>query len=212
MAAGLAAFYRKIRVAHVEAGLRTNDKYSPFPEEINRRLVGALADLHFAPTELAVRNLRKEGVPAGKILRTGNTVTDALLWAAKKIRRSPPPRPAGIPPPAKGRKLVLVTGHRRENFGGGLEQICRALKTAAAACPELDFVYPVHLNPNVKAPVHRLLGGQPRICLVPPVSYPEMVALLRRAWLVVTDSGGIQEEAPTFGVPVLVTRDTTERP
>ncbi len=212
LAAGLAAFYRKIRVAHVEAGLRTNDKLSPFPEEINRRLVGALADLHFAPTDQAVRNLRKEGVPARNIVRTGNTVTDALLWAARKIRRSPPPLPAGIPPPAKGRRLVLVTGHRRENFGGGLEEICRALKAAAAACPDLDFVYPVHLNPNVKAPVHRLLGGHPRIFLVPPVSYPEMVALLRRAWLVVTDSGGIQEEAPTFGVPVLVTRDTTERP
>ena len=212
MAAGLAAFYRKIRLAHVEAGLRTNDKLSPFPEEINRRLVGVLADLHFAPTDQAVRNLRKEGVPAGKIVRTGNTVTDALLWAARKIRRAPPPLPAGIPPPAKGRRLVLVTGHRRENFGGGLEEICRALKAAAAACPDLDFVYPVHLNPHVKTPVHRLLGGQPRIFLVPPVGYPEMVALLRRAWLVVTDSGGIQEEAPTFGVPVLVTRDTTERP
>lgn len=212
MAAGLAAFYRKIRLAHVEAGLRTNDKLSPFPEEINRRLVGALADLHFAPTDQAVRNLRKEGVPAGAIVRTGNTVTDALLWAARKNRRLPPPLPAGIPPPAKGRRLVLVTGHRRENFGGGLAEICRALKAAAAACPELDFVYPVHLNPHVKAPVHRLLAGHPRIFLVPPVSYPEMVALLRRAWLVVTDSGGIQEEAPTFGVPVLVTRDATERP
>ena len=212
MAAGLAAYYRQIRLAHVEAGLRTNDKYSPFPEEINRRLVGALADLHFAPTEQAVRNLRKEGIPASKILRTGNTVTDALLWAARKIRRNPPPRVPGIPPPAKGRKLVLVTGHRRENFGGGLEQICLALKAAAEARPELDFVYPVHLNPNVKAPVNRLLGGHPRIFLVPPVDYPVMVALLKRAWLVVTDSGGIQEEAPTFGVPVLVTRDTTERP
>ena len=212
MAAGLAAFYRKIRVAHVEAGLRTNDKYSPFPEEINRRLVGALADLHFAPTDLAVRNLRKEGIPAERILRTGNTVTDALLWAARKIRRKPPRMPVGIPPPVNGRKLVLVTGHRRENFGGGLEQICQALKAAAAARPELDFVYPVHLNPNVKKPVHRLLGGHPRISLVPPVDYPALVALLRRAWLVVTDSGGIQEEAPTFGVPVLVTRNTTERP
>ncbi len=212
MAAGLAAFYRKIRVAHVEAGLRTNDKYSPFPEEINRRLVGVLADLHFAPTDLAVRNLRKEGVPAGRILWTGNTVTDALLWAARKIRAVRPPLLAGIPPSARGRKLVLVTGHRRENFGGGLEQICRALKAAAEACPELDFVYPVHLNPNVKAPVHRLLGEHPRIFLVPPVDYPVMVDLLKRAWLVVTDSGGIQEEAPTFGVPVLVTRATTERP
>ena len=212
MAAGLAAYYRQIRLAHVEAGLRTNDKYSPFPEEINRRLVGALADLHFAPTSAAARNLRREGVPLRSIVRTGNTVTDALLWAAGKIRKHPPKMPAGIPPPAKGRKLVLVTGHRRENFGGGLEQICRALKAAAKACPELDFVYPVHLNPNVKAPVHRLLDGHPSIFLVPPVDYPTMVALLKRAWLAVTDSGGIQEEAPTFGVPVLVTRDSTERP
>ena len=212
MAAGLAAYYRQIRLAHVEAGLRTNDKYSPFPEEINRRLVGALADLHFAPTFAAARNLRREGVPLRSIVQTGNTVTDALLWAAGKIRKHPPPMPAGIPPSAKGRKLVLVTGHRRENFGGGLEQICLALKAAADACPELDFVYPVHLNPNVKVPVNRLLGGHPRIFLVPPVDYPVMVALLKRAWLAVTDSGGIQEEAPTFGVPVLVTRDTTERP
>ena len=212
MAAGLAAYYRQIRVAHVEAGLRTNDKYSPFPEEINRRLVGALADLHFAPTSAAARNLRREGVPLRSIVQTGNTVTDALLWAAGTIRKHPPTMPAGIPPLAKGRKLVLVTGHRRENFGGGLEQICLALKAAAEARPELDFVYPVHLNPNVKAPVNRLLGGHPRIFLVPPVDYPVMVALLKRAWLVVTDSGGIQEEAPTFGVPVLVTRDTTERP
>ena len=212
MAAGLAAYYLKIRVAHVEAGLRTHNRFSPFPEEINRRLVGVLADLHFAPTDLAVRNLRKEGISSSSIVQTGNTVTDALLWAAGMIRKHPPKLPAGIPPPAKGRKLVLVTGHRRENFGGGLEQICRALKAAAAARPELDFVYPVHLNPNVKAPVNRLLGGHPQIFLTDPVDYPVLVALLKRAWLVVTDSGGIQEEAPTFGVPVLVTRDTTERP
>ena len=212
MAAGLAAYYRKIRVAHVEAGLRTHNRFSPFPEEINRRLVGVLADLHFAPTDLAVRNLRKEGISPSSIVRTGNTVTDALLWAAGMIRKHPPQLPAGIPPAKKGRKLVLVTGHRRENFGGGLEQICRALKAAAEACPELDFVYPVHLNPNVKAPVNRLLGGHPQIFLTAPVDYPVLVALLKRAWLVVTDSGGIQEEAPTFGVPVLVTRDTTERP
>ena len=212
MASGLAAYYRRIRIAHVEAGLRTNNKFSPFPEEINRRLIGVLADLHFAPTPGAARNLLREGVSREVVLQTGNTVTDALLWAARKIRREPPAMPAGIPPPAKGRKLVVVTGHRRENFGGGLEQICRALKAAADARPELDFVYPVHLNPNVKAPVNRLLGGHPRIFLTAPVEYPVMVALLRRAWLVVTDSGGIQEEAPTFGVPVLVTRDTTERP
>lgn len=212
MAAGLAAYYRQIRLAHVEAGLRTRNKYSPFPEEINRRLVGVLADLHFAPTDLAVRNLRKEGISPSSIVQTGNTVTDALLWAAGMIRKHPPKLPAGIPPAKKGRKLVLVTGHRRENFGDGLDQICLALKAAADARPELDFVYPVHLNPNVRTPVHRLLGGHPRIFLVPPVEYPVLVALLKRTWLVVTDSGGIQEEAPTFGVPVLVTRDTTERP
>ena len=212
MAAALAAYYRQIPVAHVEAGLRTDDKYSPFPEEINRRVISVLADRHFAPTLMAVRNLRREGIPPGRIVETGNTVTDALLWAAAKNRKHPPPLPAGIPAAQKGRKLVLVTGHRRENFGGGLEQICGALKAAADALPELDFVYPVHLNPNVKAPVNRLLGGHPRIFLVPPVDYPVLVALLKRAWLVVTDSGGIQEEAPTFGVPVLVTRNTTERP
>ena len=212
MAAGLASYYRQIRLAHVEAGLRTRNKYSPFPEEINRRLVGALADLHFAPTTDAARNLRREGVPADTIVWTGNTITDAVLWAAGKIRKDPPPMPVGIPLPAKSRKLVLVTGHRRESFGDGLDQICLALKAAADARPELDFVYPVHLNPNVRTPVHRLLGGHPRIFLVPPVEYPVLVALLKRAWLVVTDSGGIQEEAPTFGVPVLVTRDTTERP
>lgn len=212
MAAALAAFYRRIRVAHVEAGLRTADKYSPFPEEINRRLIGPLADIHFAPTAGAVRNLRREGVAADAIVQTGNTVTDALLWAARRIRRHPPTLPPGIPPARRGRRLVLVTGHRRENFGGGLEQICRALSAAADARPELDFVYPVHLNPNVKKPVHRLLGGHSQIFLIPPIEYPAMVALLKRAWLVVTDSGGIQEEAPTFGVPVLVTRNTTERP
>ena len=212
MAAALAAYYRQIPVAHVEAGLRTDDKYSPFPEEINRRVISVLADRHFAPTLMAVRNLRREGIPPGRIVETGNTVTDALLWAAAKNRKHPPQLPAGIPATQKGRKLVLVTGHRRENFGGGLEQICGALKAAADALPELDFVYPVHLNPNVKAPVNRLLGGHPRIFLVPPVDYPVLVALLKRAWLVVTDSGGIQEEAPTFGVPVLVTRNTTERP
>ena len=212
LAAALAAYYRKIPVAHVEAGLRTDSKYSPFPEEINRRMISVLADLHFAPTALAVRRLRREGIPARAVLKTGNTVTDALLWAARKIRRTPPRLPAGIPAPVRGRKLVLVTGHRRENFGAGLEQICRALKAAAAALPQMDFVYPVHLNPNVKGPVHRLLGGCPNIHLAAPVEYPVLVSLLRRAWLVVTDSGGIQEEAPTFGVPVLVTRDTTERP
>ena len=212
MATSLAAYYRQIRVAHVEAGLRTCNKYSPFPEEINRRLIGVLADLHFAPTATAVRHLRREGVAKSAIFLTGNTVVDALFWAVRQIRRHPPAVPAGIPAAQSGRKLVLVTGHRRENFGGGMERICLALKAAAEVRPELDFVYPVHLNPNVRVPVHRLMGECPNIHLIPPVEYPVLVSLLRRAWLVVTDSGGIQEEAPAFGVPVLVTRDTTERP
>ena len=212
MAAGLAAYYRRVRVAHVEAGLRTGNKYSPFPEEINRRMIGSLADLHFAPTAQAVRNLRREGIGPGSIVLTGNTVVDALKYTAGRIRKNPPRLPEGLAEAKAGRRLVLVTGHRRENFGGGLEQICEALREAADACPEMDFAYPVHLNPNVRGPVGRLLGGHPRIHLIEPVDYPTMVALLRRAWLVVTDSGGIQEEAPTFGVPVLVTRKTTERP
>jgi UDP-N-acetylglucosamine 2-epimerase (non-hydrolysing) len=211
MTGALAAFYRQIPVAHVEAGLRTGNKYSPFPEEINRRVIGALADVHFTPTDLATRNLRREGISADTIVQTGNTVVDALIWMARKrtlIRRALQDLP-GLP---AADKLVLVTGHRRENFGGGLEQVCQALRELADARPDMGFVYPVHLNPNVKAVVEARLKGHPRIALVPPVSYPAMVGLLQRAWLVVTDSGGIQEEAPTFGVPVLVTRNTTERP
>lgn len=212
MAAALAAYYRGIRVAHVEAGLRTDNKYSPFPEEINRRMAGVLADAHFAPTARAVRNLRKEGVPADRICLSGNTVVDALNWAVRIVRKNPGARPSDIPAIAKGRRLILVTGHRRENFGKGMEQMCLALRDIAEALPDCELVYPVHLNPNVYEPVNRLLGGHPRIHLAKPVDYPVMVGLLKSAWLVLTDSGGIQEEAPTFGVPCLVMRETTERP
>ena len=212
MAAALAAYYRGIRVAHVEAGLRTGNKYSPFPEEINRRMAGVLADAHFAPTPLAVRNLRKEGVSADRICLSGNTVVDALNWAVRIVRKDPPRRPGDIPALRKGGRLILVTGHRRENFGKGMEQMCLALRDVAEALPDAELVYPVHLNPNVRGPVNRLLGGHPRIHLAKPVDYPVMVGLLKSAWLVLTDSGGIQEEAPTFGVPCLVMRDTTERP
>ena len=212
MAAALAAYYRGIRVAHVEAGLRTDNKHSPFPEELNRRMAGVLADAHFAPTARAVRNLRREGVKPDCICLSGNPVVDALNWTARFVRKRPLPWPADVPAPGKGRRLILVTGHRRENFGEGLEQICRALRDVADALPDGELIYPVHLNPNVRGPVTRLLGGHPRIHLAEPVDYPVMVALLKRAWLVLTDSGGIQEEAPTFCVPCLVMRDTTERP
>lgn len=212
MAAALAAYYRGIRVAHVEAGLRTHNKYAPFPEEINRRVAGVLADAHFAPTAHAVRNLRREGVPAACICLSGNTVVDALQWAVRIVKRNPPAWPGDIPVLRKDRRLILVTGHRRENFGEGLEQICLALREIAEALPDCDVVYPVHLNPNVRGPVNRLLGGHPRIHLAQPVDYPVMVALLKRAWLVLTDSGGIQEEAPSLGLPCLVMRDATERP
>ncbi len=212
MTAALAGFYQRIPVAHVEAGLRTDDKDSPFPEEINRRLAAVLADAHFAPTERARRSLRREGIPADRICLSGNTVVDALQWAMRRVRKSPPVWPADIPALARGRRLILVTGHRRENFGEAMEQICLALRDLADRLPDCDLVYPVHLNPHVREPVKRYLGGHPRIHLADPVPYPVMVALLKRAWLVLTDSGGIQEEAPTFGVPCLVLRGTTERP
>lgn len=212
MTAALSAYYQKIPVAHVEAGLRTGHKFSPFPEELNRRMAGVLADAHFAPTSRAVRNLRKEGVMSKEICLSGNTVVDALKIAARLVRQHPPKMPKDLSALKKGRRLILVTGHRRENFGEGMEQMCHALNDIAERLPDCELVYPVHLNPNVRKPVRRLLAGQDRIHLIEPVDYPVLVSLLKRAWLVLTDSGGIQEEAPTFGVPCLVMRDTTERP
>src|SRR5437016_9179826 len=219
-AAALAAFYARSRVAHVEAGLRTGDKWQPFPEEVNRRVVSAIADLHFAPTTRARDQLLREGIPTERILVTGNPVVDAVRWAAGR-----PPGAAtvalfeqlGLAGDAtdgtRGPRLVLVTAHRRENFGAPLEQICAALREIAERYGDrVRIIYPVHLNRNIHEPVHRLLGHVPNITLTQPVDYLTLVHLLRRATVVLTDSGGIQEEAPTFGVPVLVLRDVTERP
>src|SRR6185295_8134194 len=218
LAACLACFYRRIDVGHVEAGLRTYDRWSPFPEEINRTLATRLATLHFAPTELARDQLLREGVPAAQVSVTGNTVIDALQ--AEVARQQEPAVRAAIaaqlvaelgafPLP---RPSVLITGHRRENFGRGFEQICSALAQLARRFGDHDFIYPVHLNPNVQAPVQALLGQIANIRLIAPQPYSEFVALMQHCRLVLTDSGGIQEEAPSLGKPVLVMRNTTERP
>ena len=208
----LAAYYHRVKVGHVEAGLRTGDKYAPFPEEINRRLVTQLADYHFAPTDHARATLLAEGVAADAVFVTGNTVIDALLWMRERVRQSPPALPDGLAGAIAGRQLILVTGHRRESFGQGFEDICTAIHDVAESCAEAVFVYPVHLNPNVREPVNRILRGHPRIHLLEPVAYPVFVWLMDRAEIVLTDSGGVQEEAPSLGKPVLVMRETTERP
>ena len=201
----LSAFYRRVPVAHVEAGLRTGRLDAPFPEELNRSLVARMASLHFAPTAEARANLAREGIPARAIQVTGNTGIDSLLWAV----RQPIPRRARWMP-TRGRRLVLVTAHRRESFGAPLRAICAALLQLAEDS-SLEIVYPVHPNPSVLGPVRNLLGGRPRVHLPPPLPYLEFVHLMKRAALVVTDSGGVQEEAPRLGRPVLVVRDTTER-
>ncbi len=213
-AAALAAFYRRVDVAHVEAGLRTGDKSRPFPEEINRRLTSALTDWHFAPTPWARDNLVAEGIRADRVFVTGNTGIDALLAVVGKIESGAlrAPLPAEVESQLTQRRLILVTGHRRESFGGGFERICHALRQIVEAHQDVLVVYPVHLNPNVQEPVHRLLDGLPRLLLVPPLDYITFVCLMRRADIILTDSGGIQEEAPSLGKPVLVMRETTERP
>jgi len=213
-AAGLAAYYARIPVGHVEAGLRTGNIYAPWPEEMNRRLTGSLAQLHFAPTQTAKANLLREGVDAATIHVTGNTVIDALLAMHGRIRNDAQLR-AGLDAHFDfldpSRRIVLVTGHRRENFGDGFEQICHALRDLAAR-DDVEVVYPVHLNPNVREPVERLLSGHPRIHLIAPQEYVPFVYLMGRSTLILTDSGGVQEEAPSLGKPVLVMRETTERP
>jgi UDP-N-acetylglucosamine 2-epimerase len=208
MAAALAAFYAGAPVGHVEAGLRTGRLDQPFPEEMNRRLVGQLATWHYAPTAQAAENLRREGVAPAQILVTGNTVVDALQTIAAQPLPLPPPLDDAA---LAGRRLVLVTGHRRESFGAGLAGLCAALRALADRYPDVLVVYPVHLNPAVDGPVRAALGGHPRVRLTPPLDYLGFLALLRRAHLAITDSGGVQEEAPSFGVPVLVTRTATER-
>jgi UDP-N-acetylglucosamine 2-epimerase (non-hydrolysing) len=212
-AASLAAFYARARVGHVEAGLRTYDKWQPFPEEVNRRVAGVIADLHFAPTDWARRNLLREGVPGASILVTGNPVIDALQWVAAQPFDA---GASGVGPSAfehGNAKVILITAHRRENLGRPLEGICLALRDLARRyAGELHIVYPVHLNPNVWEPVHRLLGGVAHVTLTPPLDYLPLVQLMKRSYLVLTDSGGIQEEAPGLGKPVLVLREVTERP
>ncbi len=209
MGAALAAFYRRIPVGHVEAGLRTCDKYQPFPEEINRRIADAVADAYFAPTATSKQNLLNENLPAGKIFVTGNTVIDALLAVVQKPFAWNQSAVRSIP---AGACVILVTAHRRENFGPGIENICRALAEIAARNPEVFIVYPVHLNPNIQAPVRRILGICRNILLTEPLDYSTLAHLMQRAELVITDSGGIQEEAPSLGKPVLVLRQVTERP
>ncbi|MBN2085582.1 MAG: UDP-N-acetylglucosamine 2-epimerase (non-hydrolyzing) [Anaerolineales bacterium] len=210
LAAGLAGFYHRVRIGHVEAGLRSGQKYQPYPEEINRRVAGVVADAHFAPTEEARQNLLREGVPGTAVHVTGNPVIDALHFAAERpfdISRSPL---AGIPPQ---KRWVLVTAHRRENFGAPLERICEALRELAGRyAGTIQLIYPVHMNPNVEKPVRRMLGRMENISLLPPLEYLPMVHLMKRCEIVLTDSGGLQEEAPGLGKPVLVFREVTERP
>ncbi|MDV5354319.1 UDP-N-acetylglucosamine 2-epimerase (non-hydrolyzing) [Kosakonia sp. SMBL-WEM22] len=215
IAASLAAFYQRIPVGHVEAGLRTGDLSSPWPEEANRTLTGHLAMYHFAPTENSRQNLRRENVADERIFVTGNTVIDALFWVRDSVMNNPTQYEAlaaRYPFLDSKKKLVLVTGHRRESFGQGFEQICQALADIAAQHDDVQIVYPVHLNPNVSEPVNRILGPVENVFLIEPQDYLPFMWLMNHAWLILTDSGGIQEEAPSLGKPVLVMRDTTERP
>ncbi|WP_151174014.1 non-hydrolyzing UDP-N-acetylglucosamine 2-epimerase [Pseudoalteromonas ruthenica] len=213
-AASLAAFYQQIPVGHVEAGLRTGNLYSPWPEEANRKLTGALAQLHFAPTDTSKNNLLKENIDPSNVHVTGNTVIDALLDVVDKVNTEPSlseqlQQQLAL---AADEKVILVTGHRRESFGGGFERICQALARIAKRFPQSRIVYPMHMNPQVREPVNRLLQGLENISLIEPLDYLPFVYLMNRAHLIVTDSGGVQEEAPSLGKPVLVMRDTTERP
>ena len=214
-AASLAAYYQKIKVGHVEAGLRTGNIYSPWPEEANRKLTSAITNYHFAPTAGSKKNLLNEGISQDDIAVTGNTVIDALFWVREKLKQDNSPSESlaskfdYLDP---NKKLILVTGHRRESFGGGFERICEALRQIASEHPEVQVLYPVHLNPNVQEPVKRLLQDLDNVFLIEPQQYLPFCYLMERASIIVTDSGGIQEEAPSLGKPVLVMRETTERP
>ena len=214
-AASLAAYYQQIEVGHVEAGLRTGNIYSPWPEEANRKLTGAITNYHFAPTAGSRGNLLNEGIPESKITVTGNTVIDALFWVREKLNKSGSlsnELSAKFEYLNPEKHLVLVTGHRRESFGGGFERICQALRQIATRHPDVQILYPVHLNPNVQEPVNRLLKGLDNVLLIEPQQYLPFCFLMNRAYVILTDSGGIQEEAPSLGKPVLVMRETTERP
>ena len=211
----LASYYQQIKVGHVEAGLRTGNIYSPWPEEGNRKLTGAITDLHFAPTENSKNNLLAENINEDKIIITGNTVIDALLDVIEKLKTNEEIKAkleAQFSFLDANKRLVLITGHRRESFGGGFERICEAISQMAKAFPDVEFVYPMHLNPNVREPVNRLLKNLTNVFLIEPLDYLPFVYLMNKAYVLLTDSGGIQEEAPSLGKPVLVMRDTTERP
>jgi len=225
MAASLAAYYCHVPVGHVEAGLRTGNKNAPFPEEINRRVTDTIADIHFAPTDLAKKNLLREGIPDSHIHVTGNTIIDSLQLIVQKTKSDSLEKTilnelhktlseTSALFRSNNSRFILVTGHRRENFGIGFENICMALADIAAANPDVDIIYPVHLNPNVKEPVYRILGltNHPNIHLIEPLDYISFVYLMTRSYFIITDSGGIQEEAPALGKPVLVMRSATERP
>ena len=211
MAASLAAFYRNIPLVHVEAGLRTGNMYAPWPEEFNRRVTSLVARIHCAPTKKSRNNLLNEGIDPAFVHVTGNTVIDALLWTVARERENSAAREEQFAS-VIDKPFVLITGHRRENFGGGFAEICLALDELAKKFPDTNFVYPVHLNPNVQEPVNAMLSGRSNIHLLPPLAYPEFVWMMDRAHLLLTDSGGVQEEAPSLKKPILVMRDTTERP
>lgn len=213
MVASLCAFYHRMPLAHVEAGLRSGDRYAPFPEEVNRKITSLTADLHFAPTTGARDNLLSEGVPPDRVHVTGNTVIDALLATVQSLQREPPPLPVDVEQAlADKKRTILVTAHRRESFGAGLHGICRALRHLALRYPDTGIIYPVHPNPRVRETVASALSGVPGILLTDPLPYRPFVRLLSSSYLVLTDSGGIQEEAPSLDIPVLVMRDVTERP
>ena len=209
LCAAQVAFYHKIKVAHVEAGLRTNDIYSPFPEEFNRLTISTISNFHFAPTRSAAINLANEGYPETHIITTGNTVIDTLFFTLDKLKASPELVNGSVLPE---KPFILITGHRRENHGKGIISICRAIKELAIKYTSLSFVYPVHLNPNIKVPVSELLGDIENVQLLEPLNYVEFVYMMANCKLIVTDSGGVQEEAPSLGKPIIVTRESTERP
>ena len=211
LSASLAAYYCRIPVGHVEAGLRTGRKFDPFPEEINRRLTGHLSDFHFAPTDIARRNLLEEGVNANDILVTGNTVIDALFLTKKRLAEEPTLAKDGLGS-TNGSRIILVTAHRRESFGPPFRRICEAIRAIAESREDALIVYPVHLNPNVQAPVREILDGLSNVKLLPPLDYLSFVSYMQRAYILLTDSGGIQEEGPSLGKPVLVMREVSERP
>lgn len=212
MAASISSFYFGAKVCHVEAGLRTNNKLSPFPEEINRQITGRICDYHFAPTDNSKNNLLKENIIEDSILVTGNTVIDSLLSSIDKVSKKPSQLILELSSKIGNQVVILVTGHRRENHGRGFERICRALKKIALDNTDRLIIYPVHLNPNVQEPVNRILSGINNIILIAPLAYQDFIWLMNRSKIIITDSGGVQEEAPSLGKPVLVMRDTTERP